>query len=130
MNENISFKPDASGYLSEESTKSYYSRIGIFCFLIGTVSLLIGLLAELIIIAFFPQVTEMPTIVSLVNYGISIFGIYIIAMPIALLALKPLPKVTPIKEKMKFSHLLASLASEKQQFHGRAGRVVVPDGKL
>ena len=109
MNENISFKPDASGYLSEESTKSYYSRIGIFCFLIGTVSFLIGLLAELIIIAFFPQVTEMPTVGSIIQYGISLFGIYIVAMPIALLALKPLPKVTPIKEKMKFSHLLASL---------------------
>ena len=109
MNETIVYKPDESGYLSQEATKSYYSRIGIFCFLLGTVSFLISILASLVIRLFFPWLLENENLLSIFEYALSLVAIYCISMPVALLALSPLPKMRPIKEKMKFSHLLAAL---------------------
>lgn len=109
MNETNLYKPDESGTLTQEGTKSYYSRIGLFCFLLGTISFLISLLASLVIGAFFPWILDVPLAASLLEYALSFVAIYCIAMPVALLALNPLPTSRPIKEKMKFSHLLAAL---------------------
>lgn len=109
MNKTNIYKPDESGYLTEESTKSYYSRIGLFCFFIGIISFLISKLASLVIAAFFPWILSNDLITSLFDYGLSFVAIYCIATPIAILAVQPLPKIRPIKEKMKFSHLLAAL---------------------
>lgn len=109
MNETKLYRPDESGYLSQDGTKSYYSRIGWFCFLIGAVSFAVSILASIIIKMFFPWIANADLILSIVNYAISFLGIYCIATPIAMLAIKPLPKARPFKEKMKFSHLLAAL---------------------
>ena len=109
MNEKITYKPDESGYLSQESTKSYYSRIGLFYFLLGLISFLISILASLVIGTFFPELLKNTAIMPFIDYGLSFLAIYCIATPIAMLALKPLPKLRPIKEKMRFPHLLAAL---------------------
>ena len=109
MNETKLYMPDDSGYLSQDGTKSYYSRIGWFCFLIGAVPFAVSILASIIIQMFFPWIANADLILSIVNYAISFLGIYCIATPIAMLAIKPLPKVRPIKENLKFSHFLAAL---------------------
>lgn len=109
MNEMNLYKPDESGYLTEEGTKSYYSRIGLFCFLLGTISFLVSLLASLIVRLFFPWIENIPLARSILEYAVSFVSIYCLAMPVALLAIKPLPTSRPIKEKMKFSHLLGAL---------------------
>ena len=108
MNETKLYMPDDSGYLSQDGTKSYYSRIGWFCFLIGAVPFAVSILASIIIQMFFPWIVNADLILSIVNYAISFLGIYCIATPIAMLAIKPLPKVRPYEESMKLSHLLAA----------------------
>ena len=109
MNETINYKPDESGYLSQESTKSYYSRIGIFFFLLGSISFLLSLLSTLVINLFFPWLFDNGLLLLIIDYALSFISIYCIAAPVALLALSPLPKIRPIKESMKFSHLVAAL---------------------
>ena len=109
MNETNLYKPDESGCLTEEGTKSYYSRIGLFCFLLGTISTLVSILAALIVQLFFPWILNIPMASAILEYAISFIGIYCLAMPVALLALSPLPTSRPIKEKMKISHLIAAL---------------------
>ena len=109
MNRTNIYKPDESGFLTEEGTRSYYSRIGFFCFLLGTVSFLISILASLVVGMFFPWILENGLVMSIFEYALSFVAIYCIATPLAILAIQPLPKVRPIKEKMKFTHLLAAL---------------------
>lgn len=109
MNETKLYMPDESGVLSQEGTKSYYSRIGMFCFLIGAVSLAVSLIAGIVIGIFFPWIIETDLILSIVNYAISFIAIYCISTPLAMLAIKPLPKIHPYKENLKFSHFLAML---------------------
>lgn len=109
MNEAVKYKPDESGYLSQDDTKSYYSRIGMFCFLLGAISFGISLLVSFIILNFFPWILENSMLLSIVDYVLSLIAIYCIATPIAFLAIKPLPKIRPIKEKMKLSHFLGAL---------------------
>ena len=109
MNETVKYKPDESGYLSQEDTKSYYSRIGFFCFFIGAISFGISLLAGYIVKIFFPWLPQNELWLSIFNYALSFVAIYCIATPIAFIVIKPLPKVRPIKEKMKLTHLLGAL---------------------
>ena len=109
MNEAVKYKPDESGYLSQDDTKSYYSRIGMFCFLLGAISFAISIIASVIVKLFFPWIIENELMLSIFDYALSFIAIYCIATPLAFLAIKPLPKVRPIKEKMKLTHLLGAL---------------------
>ena len=109
MNTTKLYKPDESGYLSQEGTKSYYSRIGFFTFLLGTISFLIALLTSLVIQTWFPWMLENSLIYLIIDCSVSVLAIYCIAMPIALLMLKPLPKIRPIKEDLSLWHFICAL---------------------
>jgi membrane protease YdiL (CAAX protease family) len=108
MTQKIKYKPDESGFLTQEDTKSYYSRVGMFCFLLGAVSFAISILVSMIIFKFFPWILDDEMALSIVDYAMSFLAIYCIATPIAFLAIKPLPKTRPIKEKMNLTHLLGA----------------------
>ena len=110
MNQNSSFLPDKTGHLSEEDSKSYFSRIGLACFILGTVSLLISIAARILIRDMFSWIINDPIISTLVSYGITLIALYVIALPLAALAINPLPKTKPIKETMKPSHIIAGLS--------------------
>ena len=79
-----------------------------FYFLLGGVSFALSQIAILIIKLFFPTILNNGFAVSILDYALSFIVIYCISTPIAFLAIKPLPKVKPIKEKMKFTHLLGA----------------------
>ena len=108
MNEKNIFKLDETGCLSQEDTKKYYSRIGFFYLILGGVSFAISLLASFIAQIYFPWIFKNSMVLLLVDYGISFVAIYLIATPLAAIALKPLPRVAPLKEKMKFKHLFSA----------------------
>ena len=103
------FKLDETGCLSQEDTKKYYSRIGFFYLILAGTTFIVSLLSEIAIINFFPWVLNDGITRSLVDYAISFIGIYLIATPLATIALKPLPRMAPLKEKMRFKHLFAAL---------------------
>ena len=110
MNQNSSFLPDKTGHLSQEDSKKYFSRIGLACFILGMVSLLISIASQILIRDLFGSYLNDPIISTLISYGVTFVSLYVIAFPLAALALIPLPKAAPIKEKMKFSHILAGLS--------------------
>lgn len=109
MNKKIGFKLDESGYLSQEDTKRYYSRIGLFCFILAAVAFLVSFGVSLLISSLFPQILDNAILTSLINYGISFLAIYCIATPLSTLALKPLPKARPVKEKLGFGKFICAL---------------------
>ena len=102
--------PDKTGRLSQEDSKKYFSRIGLACFILGMVSLLITIAARILIRDMFGWISGDPIISALVSYGVTIVALYVIALPLAALAISPLPSVSPIKEKMKFWHVIAGLS--------------------
>ena len=108
--EKRTYKPDETGFLTQEDTKSYYSRIGYFYFFLGGLAFAVSMLiAQIIKLCAPEQLLSNGIAVSLIEYAISFVAIYCIATPIAAIAIKPLPKVTPIKEKMKLGHLFSAL---------------------
>lgn len=109
MNQNSTFKPDETGRLSQESSKKYFTRIGLACFILGMVSMLISIASRLLIRDAFPWIASNGVTATLVSYGITLASLYVIALPLASLALNPLPRVSPIKEKMKASHIVAGI---------------------
>ena len=109
MNETSRYIPNEDGYLSQADTKSYYSRIGMFCFLIGIISFAVSIIASVIIAMFFPQILQNEQMLSILDYALSFVAIYCIATPIAFTAIKPLPSVKPKKNPMKISHLIGTL---------------------
>ena len=110
MNQTSGFKPDKSGHLSQDDSKRYFSRIGLACFILGMVSLLMSIAARIIIRDMFPWILNDRVFSALASYGVTVVSLYVIALPLTALAIGPLPSVTPIKEKMKFSHILASIS--------------------
>ena len=109
MNQNTTFRPDKTGRLSSEASKKYFTRIGLACFILGTVSLLISISTNLIIRDIFPWILDNPIVSTVLPYGISILGLYVFAFPLASLAVGTLPSSSPIKEKMKTSHVIAGI---------------------
>ena len=105
------FKLDETGCLSQDDTKKYYSRIGFFYLILAGTKFIVSLLSEIAIINFFPWVSNDGITYSLIDYAISFIGIYLIATPLATIALKPLPRMAPLKDKMKFKQLFAALCS-------------------
>ena len=109
MKEKIVFKLDETGCLSQDDTKKYYSRIGFFYLILAGTSFLISILASTIINLYFPWLKSNEILFSLVSYAISFIGIYLISTPLASIALRPLPRVAPLKEKMSFKQLFGAL---------------------
>lgn len=109
MNQNLGFKPEKTGRLSQENSKKYFSRIGLACFILGMVSLLIPIASRLLIRDMLPWVLNDKIISTLISYGITLVALYVIAFPLASLATAPLPRVSPMKEKMKLSHVIAAI---------------------
>ena len=106
MNEKNIFKLDETGCLSQEDTKKYYSRIGFFYFILAATAFAISLIASIVMNMYFPWIHNNEIVLSLVDYGISFIGIYLIATPLAAIALKPLPRVAPLKEKNEIQAFL------------------------
>ena len=109
MDQNVNFRPDSTGRLTSEASKKYFSRIGLACFILGAVSLLISISGNLIVRELFPWVLSNPIASTLFSYGLTVASLYVFAFPIAALAVGPLPVSNPIKEKMKTSHVFAGL---------------------
>lgn len=113
------FTPDSTGFLSEEDTRKYFSRIGFAVFALGMVSFAVQILlilawnasVELLANAF-PWMKYdyyralMPTVVS---HLISMISTYAIALPVFLRITKGLPKARPFAEKMKFGGFAGGL---------------------
>lgn len=109
MNETSKYIPNEDGYLSEKDTKSYYSRIGMFCFLLGAISFAVSMAVSYVIVGFFPQILDNKQLLSIIDYLLSFVAIYCIATPIAFIALKPLPTANPNVGEMKIKHLIGAL---------------------
>ena len=109
MSKNKLYTPDESGYLSQDATKSYYSRIGFFCCLLCAIPFAVWLIAEIIIKKWYPTLLDDELTSMIVNYSLSLVSIYCIATPIAFLAIKPLPKMRPYKESLSHKHFFFAL---------------------
>ena len=106
MNNPLSFKLTEDGCLSQEDTKKYYSKFGFACFIFGLATILTELLFVIIIHQFFPDLMNDNLWYAIFSYIPSLISIYLIALPLLIAFLKPLPTARPIKEKMKVSHLI------------------------
>ena len=96
----IRFMPDpATGRLSEEDTKSYFSRIGFAVGLLCIVSTLVSTLLYLLTSSLLPSLGG-GALGTLVSHTVSMVSIYAIAMPLFVYLLKPLPEVKPYRERM------------------------------
>ena len=95
------------GTLSYDSSKKYFTVIGLGVFALELFSLVTQNLIVFIINNFFYQIKEYPLAVTLVNYALSFIPLYLVGVPIFIKILKALPTVSPLKQKMKFSHLFA-----------------------
>ena len=109
MNNPLSFKLTEDGCLSQEDTKKYYSKFGFACFIFGLAILLTNILFSIVIGSFFSDLMNDSFWYGIISNLISLVSIYLIALPLLIAFLKPLPTVRPIKEKMKMSHLLCCL---------------------
>ena len=105
MNSKYRFYPNvATGFLSDEDTKKYFSRMGfaVFGFILASslssagLSLLYTELAK----RFYPTLVSNTSYWMIAANIISLISIYCIGLPIFLVVSNPLPKVTPFKAKM------------------------------
>lgn len=91
------FKLDPkTGTLSEDDSKKYFSTVGLAIFLFMFASSLISFTALLLLTRFAPALLEN----AVVTNGLSMIIQYGIALPIALVALKKLPKDTNPSEQL------------------------------
>ena len=102
MNQKYKFFPNAAtGFLSDEDTKKYFSRLGFAVFGLIVASSVVStglfLLYSQLVKNVLPWLTAYEMLISNI---ISIFSIYCIGVPIFLIISDPLPKVTPFKAKM------------------------------
>lgn len=93
------FLDPATGCLSEEDAKSYFSRIGFSVFGLGLGATLAANLLYFAVAAF-PAVTENNLISVIVSYIISFIAIYCVGLPAFRIISKPLPSAKPFKAKM------------------------------
>lgn len=103
MNQKYKFFPNAAtGFLSDEDTKKYFSRLGfaVFGFIVSSSVISIGLclLYEQLVKTVLPWLGSYEMLILNI---ISIFSIYCVGLPIFLMISEPLPKIVPFKEKMK-----------------------------
>lgn len=100
------YRPEvATGALSENDTKRYFSTVGFAVFAFVAVSYGVSFLLTLLLTRFAPDVLKHP--VGL--YGLSVVTQYGIALPVALLILKGLPKDVGATEKLGFGTFLGAV---------------------
>ena len=100
-NNKYRFSPDVNtGHISDENTKTYFSRIGIAVFALGVTATIVSTLLSLLINSFFAELTSSKPLVAAMNHAISFIAIYAVGMPLFCYILNPLPSVHPYKEKM------------------------------
>ncbi len=105
MNQNYKFAPDVStGTLSSDDTKKYISRFAFAVFALGMLSLASSILIGYGLRYLFPALgvdtSSLGFWVDIINNALSFVCIYLIGMPAFIAIAKPLPKVTPYREKM------------------------------
>ncbi len=102
-------EPD-TGTLSDDSTKKYFSLIGIGLFCAVVAQNLLSLASSYGIIPllakYLPELWASPLFKSLYSNIFSLFTIYCVAMPVFLLATRYLPRIKPEKKRMKPSHFI------------------------
>ena len=100
----------ATGCLTDEDTKRYFSRLGFAVFALTVSVQVFGALFSIlygILAASFPILND-SIILSIADMLISILCIYGIGLPIFLLVSRALPSAKPIKSGMQPSHFLGS----------------------
>lgn len=99
--------------LSYESTRKYFSIIGFAIFGLSLSSLLAEIAYAIIVTILAstvaPFLISNAMAASIVNYLGSILPIYCVGLPVFLKITKKLPKIKPLKQRMKFHHILAGL---------------------
>ena len=114
MNSKYKFLPSpATGMLTEEDTKRYFSRLGfaVFGFSVLT-ELSIYLLQYLYLFlrtSVSPDFFNNELVISISGMLISIICIYGIGLPAFLLIARALPKANPLKSKMSVKHFLSCI---------------------
>ena len=105
MNSKYAFLPDEStGRLTEQDTKRYISRLffAVASFEVAgyLAATLLAMLVKWLCNSYAPELLESNIFVSVANYLMSFIPMYCLAMPIFCLVAMPLPKATPLKNKM------------------------------
>ncbi len=101
MDNKYHFYPDSeTGYISDENTKSYFSRIGLAIFVLGLAATVVSTVLYLIAQNVLPLITTNAAIITAAEHMISFIAIYAVGMPLLCYVLKPLPSVEPYKENM------------------------------
>ena len=86
----------ATGCLSEEDTKSYFSRIGFAIFALGIgASVAITLFSY--IIPYLPFLSSSKVISTIASYLLSFLAIYGVGLPAFILVAKALPSAKPFR---------------------------------
>ena len=102
----IRFIPDpATGCLSEEDTKSYFSRVGIATAALCVLTTLASLIFSIAVSYLFPSLGSLPVLNTLISHVVSILSIYCVAFPVFNALLKPLPRIKPFREKLSLPRL-------------------------
>ena len=114
MSSKYRFIPDINtGYLTDEDTKKYISRLAFSMFTLEIASfafsMLVASLVGAIINMFAPSLMESADFVAIANNTISIVAIYCVGMPLLCLVSSPLPRVKPYKEKLGFGKWIGGL---------------------
>ena len=97
--------PDVNtGFLSDEDTKKYISRVATSVVALEVVAYVAATVLAAILVAivnlFAPEVMSSADFVAIANNLLNVLAIYCVALPILLMILSPLPKITPYKEKL------------------------------
>lgn len=94
-----------TGTLSEEDTRRYFSRLGFATCALIVVNLCVQLLLTVLIAKFFPSLSNHPITQNLLGA----IPLYLVAFPIFIKLLSPLPAVTPLAEPLPASKVFGGL---------------------
>ena len=107
MNNKYRFYPNPeTGCISDENTKSYFSRIGLAVFVLGLAATVVSTALYLLAQSILPLLTTNSAIITAAEHMISFISIYAVGMPLLCLVLKPLPSVSPYKENMPLKDVI------------------------
>ncbi len=114
MNNNYKFAPDAStGTLSSDDTKKYISRFAFAVFALGVLSNVAAFLFSLGLGYLFKMLeidsSSLGIWADIISNLLSLICIYAVGMPAFIAIAKPLPRVTPYREKMPTGKFIAGI---------------------
>ncbi len=92
----------ATGCLTDDSAKAYFSRLGIAVFVLGILSTASATLLAILAKTALSSVLSISAVAAAANHLVSIIAIYCVAFPFFNLLIKPLPSVKPFKSRMGF----------------------------